>query len=81
MTAKLKQTVKSDKNLSNDDRLMALLKTWHSIPTYEDNEFNNRLVWCLTHCQGKFRDIRTFDSRVWYFEKEQDAAMFALKWG
>lgn len=65
---------------SQDERLLALLKTYHHIPTYRDHDFNEKLVWCLEHCQGKFRDIFTIDHRVWYFENEKDAAMFALKW-
>lgn len=65
---------------SHDERLMALLETYHHIATYRDHDFNEKLVWCLEHCQGKFRDIRTFDHRIWYFENEKDAAMFALKW-
>jgi len=67
--------------LSHDERLIALLKTWNPITTQEDDEYNNKLVWCLEKCQDKFRDIRYFDTRVWYFQNEKDAAMFALRWG
>ena len=62
------------------DRLMELLSTWHHISTRDDEYLGDRLLWCLEHCQGKFRDIKEFDRRVWYFENEQDAALFALKW-
>lgn len=65
---------------SHDERLLALLQTYHHISTYKDHDFNEKLVWCLEHCQGKFRDILTSDHRIWYFENEQDAALFALKW-
>jgi hypothetical protein len=62
------------------EKLMELLETWHHIPTKEDNHFGDRLLWCLENCQGKFRDIRHYDTRVWYFQNAQDAALFALKW-
>lgn len=71
---------KKSLGLSQDEKLMNLLNSWHAIPTQEDTKFNERLVWCLEHCQGKFRDIRHFDTRVWYFQNEHDAALFALKW-
>ena len=67
--------------LSHDERLMALLNTWNPITTQEDSEYNDKLVWCLETCRDKFRDIRYFDTRVWYFQNEKDAAMFALRWG
>jgi hypothetical protein len=66
---------------THDERLIALLKTWNPIPTQEDSKYNDKLVWCLEHCEDKFRDICHFDTRVWYFQNEKDAAMFALKWG
>jgi hypothetical protein len=66
---------------SRHEQLMELLSSWHHIPTRDDDEkMGDRLLWCLEHCQGKFRDIKEFDRRVWYFENEQDAALFALKW-
>ena len=64
-----------------DDRLVALLKTWYHIDTQDDQYYNDKLVWCLEQCQGKFRDLRQFDTRIWYFQNEKDAAMFALRWG
>jgi hypothetical protein len=38
------------------------------------------LSWCLKHCRGKFRDLKHGDNTVWYFEHQEDATMFALKW-
>ena len=76
-------TVKSTPSVfrpSHDERLLALLQTYHHIATYRDHDFNEKLVWCLENCQGKFRDIQTSDHRIWYFENEKDAALFALKW-
>lgn len=70
------QAIESDQ----DERLMGLLRSWYHISVPDNNDHNDRLVWCLEHCQGKFRDIGHFDTRIWYFEKEQDAALFALKW-
>lgn len=66
--------------LSHDERLFALLQTYHHIATYQDYNFKEKLIWCLENCQGKFRDIKTSDHRTWYFENEKDAALFALKW-
>jgi hypothetical protein len=41
------------------------------------------LHWCLENCESKFRDIPNmrYNRRDWYFEKERDAIVFALKWG
>jgi hypothetical protein len=80
VTKKLKFEHPSELGLTGDDKLMALLKTWNSVTTQDDEEYNDKLVWCLENCQDKFRDIRTFDSRIWYFQNEKDAAMFALRW-
>lgn len=78
---KLKFDYPKELGLTEDERLIALLKTWNPVTTRDDEEFNDKLVWCLENCQGKFRDIRTFDARIWYFQNEMDASMFALKWG
>lgn len=80
VTKKLKFEHPSELGLTGDDKLMALLKTWNTVTTQDDEEYNDKLVWCLENCQDKFRDIRTFDSRIWYFQNEKDAAMFALRW-
>ena len=42
--------------------------------------YNKMLGWCLEHCQSKFRDIKHGDGMDWYFENDQDASMFAMKW-
>jgi hypothetical protein len=81
VTANLPFNYPREAGLTEDERLIALLNTWNPISTQDDDDFNGKLVWCLEHCEGKFRDIRYFDSRVWYFQNEKDAAMFALKWG
>lgn len=59
--------------------LINALKDYHPVHL-EDNEFNQKLTWCLEHCQNKFRDLSDSNGRTWYFENEQDAMMFAIKW-
>jgi hypothetical protein len=65
--------------LIKDQRLMELLETYHPITT-DDDHHPEKLTWCLEHCQSKFRDIKSTEGRVWYFQHEQDATLFALKW-
>ena len=68
--------------MMEDTALMEILRGYHVIRLDEfEDDFNEKLKWCLEHCQGKFRDIREFDQRAWYFQNEQDATMFAMKWG
>lgn len=70
-----------NERIAKEESLMALLNTWHKVPTGdEDNNFNEKLVWCLEHCQSKFRDIKDYDTVIWYFQNEQDATLFAMKW-
>lgn len=68
------------KRLAEEEKLMSLLSTWTKVHTNNRDNFNDKLVWCLEHCQGKFRDIREFDDTTWYFQFEHDASMFAMKW-
>lgn len=63
-----------------NEELMAVLEDYHVVKV-EDSEFNTKLVWCLEHCQKKFRDLSDRNCRAWYFECEQDAIMFAMRWG
>jgi len=60
-----------------------VLDTFHKVPgvPYVDQLFAEHLEWCLDNCQGQFMDVRLQDSRTWFFESEEDAVMFALKWG
>lgn len=72
---------KKNERLAKEEKLMALLNTWHKVSTdNEDDNFNEKLVWCLEHCQGKFRDIKEYGNVTWFFQNEQDATMFSLKW-
>lgn len=66
--------------LLEDDKLMSILESYHIVRLEQDNDFSEKLVWCLEHCQGKFRDIRESNCRAWYFQNEQDASMFAMRW-
>jgi hypothetical protein len=70
---------RAEEHLKVDERLMELLSTYHVIHS-PDDEFAEKLAWCLEHCQNKFRDLSDSNGRAWYFQNEQDAAMFALRW-
>jgi hypothetical protein len=70
---------KAEWELRVDGRLMDLLSTYHSI-ILKDDDFPEKLTWCLEHCQNKFRDLSDPNGRAWYFQNEKDAAMFAMRW-
>jgi len=70
----------SIEEISEEMRIRALLRTWVPV-TSPDDRFNEKLCWCLEHCEGKFRDLKDLESRIWYFQIDKDASMFALKWG
>ena len=67
-------------DMTKDQHLMKLLETYHKIHIDSINEYNKMLVWGLEHCQHKFRDIKVAVGIDWYFESEQDAMLFAIKW-
>jgi len=75
----LKQAQVGEHHLNVNDRLMDLLSTYYKV-TLQDDDFPERLTWCLENCNHKFRDLNTYEGRTWYFENDQDAAIFALKW-
>ena len=62
------------------ESLMAVLADYHVVRLNNDENYNDMLTWCLEHCQNKFRDIQESRGRAWYFQNEQDATMFAMKW-
>lgn len=66
--------------LLEDERLMKILESYHIVRLEKDDDFAEKLTWCMEHCQNKFRDIRESNCRAWYFQNEQDASMFAMKW-
>jgi hypothetical protein len=68
-------------DLSKDDKLMKLLDTYYKVRLdYNGENYSQMLTWCLENSQSKFRDIRNGDWMDWYFEQEQDALIFAMKW-
>jgi len=69
-----------DSHLTRDEKLMDLLSTYYPVTIEQDRDYSERLTWCLEHCQNKFRDIKMPQGRVWYFQNEQDALIFAMKW-
>jgi hypothetical protein len=66
--------------MQKHDKLIELLSHYHSVPTKHSDDYEDKLCWCLEHCEGKFRDMIRNDVRYWYFEKENDATLFALKY-
>ena len=79
-TSTLFKAMKAEQILKGDIRLMELLESYHSVLITNDIEFSEKLTWCLENCQNKFRDLSAEEGRIWYFENEQDAMMFAMKW-
>ena len=71
---------RAEEHLKVDTRLMELLSSYHMIRLPGDDDFAEKLTWCLEHCQCKFRDLSEVGGRAWYFQNEQDAALFALRW-
>ena len=64
-----------------DTELMEILKGYHIVRLSEsEDDFTEKLKWCLEHCQSKFRDVRESGARAWYFQNEHDATMFAMRW-
>jgi hypothetical protein len=79
-TSTIFKAMKAENDLKTDSRLMELLESYHSVLITNDIEFSEKLTWCLEHCQSKFRDLSDQNGRVWYFENEKDATLFAMKW-
>jgi hypothetical protein len=69
-----------DSHLTRDEKLMELLETYYPVSLIDEGNYSERLTWCLEHCQNKFRDIKLSKSRVWYFQNEEDATLFAMRW-
>jgi|MesohylFT_1024984.scaffolds.fasta_scaffold50896_3 hypothetical protein len=79
-TSTIFKALRAENHLKADERLMELLGTYHSVHLGNDEDFPEKLTWCLENCQSKFRDLSEIDGRVWYFENEYDATLFAIKW-
>lgn len=67
-------------DLKKHDDLMTLLDSYHKVHLLDNDDYAVKLTWCFQFCQGKFRDIKHGDGMYWYFQHEEDASMFALKW-
>jgi hypothetical protein len=69
-------------DLNKHDKLLELLDTYYKVEVNNPDRdiYGDTLSWCLKHCRGKFRDLKHGDNTVWYFEHQEDATMFALKW-
>jgi len=78
-TATILRAQKAEEHLKVDDRLMSLLNSYHAI-VLRDDDFSEKLTWCLENCQNKFRDLSDPNGRAWYFQSEQDATLFAMRW-
>ena len=65
--------------MMSNEKLMEILKNY-TVIRMPDELFNDKLTWCMEHCQYKFRDIRETNDRAWYFESPTDATIFAIKW-
>jgi hypothetical protein len=78
-TLSIMRAQRAEEHVKVDTRLMDLLSSYHMI-RLSDDLFAEKLTWCLEHCQCKFRDLSDTGGRAWYFQNEQDAAMFALRW-
>lgn len=75
----LRKPQNTEETLIVHEPLMAILQSYTMI-ILPDNEFAEKLAWCLEHCQNKFRDISVSDGRAWYFQTEQDATLFTMRW-
>ena len=78
-TATILKAQRAEEHLKIDQRLMELLDSYHAIVLRDDN-FSLKLTWCLENCQNKFRDLSDPNGRAWYFQNEQDAMLFAMRW-
>lgn len=78
-TPTIMRAQRAEEHLKVDNKLMTLLGTYHAI-VLRDDDFAEKLTWCLENCQNKFRDLSDPSGRAWYFQNEQDATMFAMKW-
>lgn len=79
-TSNIFKAIRAEHDLKADNRLIEILDSYHAVHVKNDNDFSEKLTWCLEHCQNKFRDLSDSHGRVWYFQNSQDATLFAIKW-
>jgi hypothetical protein len=69
-------------NTIDDAELINLLAAWTRILVRHSRaDYNTCLIWCLQHSQGRFIDRQYDNDRLWYFENEKDAVLFAMQYG
>ncbi len=78
-TSTIFKAIKAENDLKVHDPLMEILESYTMI-VLPDDEFAEKLTWCLENCKNKFRDLSVADGRAWYFQNDQDAMMFSMKW-
>jgi hypothetical protein len=72
--------ISEDVRVVQHERLLTILESWYGVPLVLHEDYEDKLCWCMEHCQNKFRDVVRGSHRVWYFQNEHDATMFAMKW-
>lgn len=78
-TSTIMKAIHAEKDLKVHDPLMQILESYTMI-VLPDQEFAEKLTWCLENCHSKFRDLSVAEGRAWYFQNDQDAMMFSMKW-
>ena len=69
-------------NTIDDAELINLLASWtHILVRKETASYTDCLTWCLKNTQGRFIDRIWDGHRLWYFENEKDAVLFAIQYG
>lgn len=78
-TTAIMRAIKAENHLKVHDPLMEILESYTMI-VLPDEDFPEKLTWCLENCKDKFRDLSVAEGRAWYFQNDQDAMMFSMKW-
>jgi len=78
-TQSILKAVKAENHLSVHEPLMQILQNYTMI-VMPDDDFAEKLAWCLENCNCKFRDLSVADGRAWYFQDDQDAMIFTMRW-
>lgn len=78
-TSTILKAINAENDLKVHDPLMEILESYTMI-VLPDDEFAEKLTWCLENCTNKFRDLSVAEGRAWYFQNDQDAMIFSMKW-
>lgn len=69
-------------NIIDDAELTKLVASWTPILVRKESaSYSECLIWCLKYSQGRFVDRSWDNNRLWYFEDERDAVLFAMQFG